>query len=272
MNVLASHSNDHAMLSLPGLLAFPKVSLVIPTLNEARNIALVLPRVPDWIHEVLIVDGLSVDGTIAVARSLLPSVRIIEERQKGKGAALRAGFNAATGDIIVMLDADGSMDPNEIILFVAALVSGADFAKGSRFLQGGGTDDMSIIRMFGNWALTQLVRLLFGSGFSDLCYGYNAFWKRNLPLLNFACNGFEIETALNLSALRSGIKVLEIPSYERLRAHGKSNLHPMRDGFRVLATILGEAFRPVSRARSNANAPIIPELAQPELRGVRCES
>src|SRR5262245_30309528 len=139
---------------------------------------------------------------------------------------MRAGFRAATGDIIAMIDADASMDPRELILFVAALMSGADFAKGSRFIQGGGTSDMSLLRIAGNWGLTHLVRLIYGSGFSDLCYGYNAFWRDHLPLLNIECDGFEVETALNVSAIRSGLKIIEVPSFEALRAHGESNLRP----------------------------------------------
>ena len=79
--------------------------------------------------------------------------QICVEQRRGKGVALMSGFEAARGDIIVMLDAGGSMDPEEIILFVAALMSGADFVKGSRFIQGAGTIDMAWIRMLGNWGL-----------------------------------------------------------------------------------------------------------------------
>lgn len=224
-------------------LEIPKVSVVMPTLNEAKNLAIVFARMPSWIYEIVIVDGRSTDNTREVARSLHPAVRVIEEPRKGKGAALRAGFRAAAGDIVIAIDADGSMNPDEMILFVAALMSGAEFAKGSRFIQGGGTEDMSVIRMFGNWSLTHIVRALYGSGFSDLCYGYNAFWKRTLPILNVECDGFEIETALNLSALRSGIKIVEVPSFEMNRVHGQSNLNAFTDGFRVLWTILKEMFR-----------------------------
>ncbi|HET6391054.1 glycosyltransferase family 2 protein [Hyphomicrobium sp.] len=234
---------------------FPTVSVIVPTLNEARNLPILFARMPDWIHEIVIVDGRSTDNTREVARALHPAVRVIEEPRKGKGAALRAGFNAASGDIIVSIDADGSMNPQELILFVAALMAGADFAKGSRFLQGGGTEDMSFIRMLGNWGLTQIVRVLFGSGFSDLCYGYNAFWKRHLPLFNVACDGFEIETALNLSALRSGVKIIEVPSFETNRIYGESNLNALTDGSRVLWTICKEVFRkPASRTMSTDGA------------------
>ena len=131
-----------------------RVSVVIPTLNEERNLPHVLERIPNWVDEVLVVDGLSTDDTIAVARRCRPDVRVVLESTKGKGAALRVGFRAATGHILVMLDADGSTDPREIPTFVGALLSGADVAVGSRFAQGGGTDDMERHRKLGNWVFT----------------------------------------------------------------------------------------------------------------------
>jgi glycosyltransferase involved in cell wall biosynthesis len=159
----------------------------------------------------------------------------------GKGTALRTGFAAATGEIIIMLDADGSTDPAEIPLFVGALLSGADFAKGSRFLQGGGTEDMPFYRKLGNWGFVQIVRLLFGGKYTDLCYGYNAFWKRVVPLLDLNCNGFEIETMMNIRALKAGLQITEVPSFEYARIHGTGKLKTIPDGWRVLKTIFREA-------------------------------
>jgi glycosyltransferase involved in cell wall biosynthesis len=221
-------------------LAIPSVSVVLPTLNEAANLAHVLPRIPDWVREVILVDGRSTDDTVEVARRLRPDVRVVLENRRGKGAALRAGFAGANGDIIVMIDADGSMNPGEMILLVSALLSGADFVKGSRFLEGGGSTDLSIFRTLGNWALTSCVRLLYGCRFSDLCYGYMAFWRRALPLLESASDGFEIETMLCVRALTNRLRIAEIPSFEGERIHGVSNLRAIPDGWRVLRTILTE--------------------------------
>jgi glycosyltransferase involved in cell wall biosynthesis len=218
----------------------PTVSVVVPCLNEAKNLPHVLPRIPKWVDEVIIVDGRSTDDTVAVARQLLPEAIIVMEPRKGKGVALRAGFARATGDIIIMLDADGSTDPCEIPVYVGALLSGSDFAKGSRFIQGGGTSDMEFHRRMGNWGLTMVVRVLFGCGYSDLCYGYNAFWSRILPDLALDGDGFEIETLMNLRVLRNRFKVAEVPSFESPRIHGVSNLNAWRDGMRVLKTILRE--------------------------------
>jgi glycosyltransferase involved in cell wall biosynthesis len=217
-----------------------RVSVVIPTLNEADNLPSVLPRIPDWVDEVLIVDGHSTDGTAEVAQRLLPSVRVIQQAGRGKGDALRAGFEHARGDIVVMLDADGSMDPGEIPGFVGALLAGADMAKGSRFLQGGGTSDMPLYRQLGNLGFVMLVRMFFGGRYSDLCYGYIAFWAHVLPHLQFDCDGFEVETVLNIRALRAQMKVTEVPSFESARVYGKGRLRTIPDGWRVLKSVFRE--------------------------------
>jgi glycosyltransferase involved in cell wall biosynthesis len=223
----------------------PTVSVVIPAKNEAGNLPSVLPELPSMVTEVVLVDGRSHDATIEVARVLRPDIRTVVQCYRGKGDAMACGFAVASGDIIVMLDADGSADPGEIPAFVEALVAGADFAKGSRCMPGGGSADLTRIRRLGNGALTRLVNLLFGSRYTDLCYGYNAFWRDCLPRLNIDCTGFEIETQINVRATRVGLDVREVPSFELNRLHGSSNLHPVRDGLRVLRTILSERVRRV---------------------------
>ena len=242
-------------LDIVNVLNLPKVTLVIPTLNEAENLKLLLPRIPAWVHEILIVDGRSTDGTPEVARQGPTSVRVVMEPRKGKGAALRAGFAAATGDLIVMLDADGSMDPEEIVLFVAALMAGADFAKESRFMQGAGTSDMTLFRRAGNLGLTLFLRMLYGSSFSDLCYGYMAFWTKHVPLLESQCDGFEIETLINVRALKGRLKIMEVASFESERIFGESNLRAIPDGWRVLKTIVRE------RLSGTSALPALPSAA-----------
>lgn len=215
------------------------VSLVIPAKNEASNLPYVLSRIPDWVHEVILVDGNSTDSTVEVAKSLRPDIKVVGQERRGKGAALRSGFAACEGDIIVMIDADGSMDPSELPAYIGALLAGADFVKGSRFMQGGRTNDMEWYRRFGNWCFVKLVTLRFGGRFSDLCYGYIGFWRSALSRMSLERDdGFEIETSMNVQALTTGMVIHEVPSIEAPRIHGVSNLRTIPDGWRVLKTII----------------------------------
>jgi hypothetical protein len=231
-----------------------RVSVVVPALNEERNIGDVLRRVPADVHEVILVDGNSRDDTIGAARRARPDVRVLQQSGRGKGDALRAGFAAVTGNLVVTLDADGSADPAEIPRFVGALEGGADFAKGSRFLNGGGSSDLTHVRRVGNAFLSGTANVLHGTRFTDLCYGYNAFWARCLPFISLDVPGFEVETLVNLRVVAAGLRITEVPSFEESRMHGRSNLKTFRDGARVLNTIVREARRRrPSRAHTRGN-------------------
>jgi Glycosyl transferase family 2 len=220
-----------------------KISVVVPAMNEEKNIGHVLKQLPEGMHEVILVDGNSEDETIEAARAAYPDIRVLVQSGRGKGDAFRTGFAAVTGNLVVMLDADGSADPAEIPRFVEALEEGADFAKGSRFLPGGGSADITRLRSLGNTCLSGTANLLHGTHFTDLCYGYNAFWARCLPFISLDVPGFEVETLINLRIAGAGMKITEVPSYEADRLSGQSNLNTFRDGFRVLGTILRESRR-----------------------------
>ena len=244
-----------------------KISVVVPAMNEEKNIGPVLSELPGGLHEVILVDGNSKDNTIEAARRAYPEIRVTSQSGRGKGDAFRTGFAAVTGNLIVMLDADGSADPAEIIRFVEALEAGADFAKGSRYMDGGGSADITKLRSLGNTVLSGTANMLHGTDFTDLCYGYNAFWARCLPFISLDVPGFEVETLINLRMASAGLKIVEVPSYEKLRMHGESNLKTFRDGFRVLGTIFreGRRRRSLRRERPSTSAP---ELAEQQRAGV----
>ncbi|HEX5532481.1 MAG TPA: glycosyltransferase family 2 protein [Actinomycetales bacterium] len=215
------------------------VSLVIPTKNEARNLPWVLGQVPDCVDEVVLVDA-SVDATRTMARACRPDVMLVEQSGPGKGNALRAGFAACSGDLIVMMDADGSMSPTEIPHFVHFLKNGYDYVKGSRFMGGGGSLDITRLRHAGNWGLLMMVNLLYHANLTDLCYGYCAFDRRFLEHLDLTADGFDIEAQMTIHALKAGLRIAEVPSLELPRRSGRSNLHAFSDGRTVLRTILND--------------------------------
>lgn len=214
------------------------VSLVIPVRNEARNIAWVLEQIADEIDEIIIVDGDSTDATLITARSYRPDIRVVPQQGNGKGSALRTGFMAATGDIIVMMDADGSMAPQEIRHYIHFLANGYDFVKGSRFVVGGGSLDITRFRRLGNRFLLAVFNSLYDAELTDLCYGFCAFHRRYLELLSLSATGFEIEAEMVVHAMQRGLRIAEVPSLEMPRRSGKSNLHAIRDGVRVLRTVV----------------------------------
>ena len=240
----------------------PTVSIVIPAKNEAQNLPHVLSALSSDLHEVILVDGGSTDDTVKVARHLRPDIVVVGQTRKGKGNALACGFASATGDFIVMLDADGSNNPEEIPRFVSALKEGADFAKGSRFMPGAGSSDISRIRQIGNYWLNKIVNYLYGTRYTDLCYGYNAFRRECLSVMGLEAgevndtddggmawgDGFEVETLINVRIAKAHLRVAEVPSFELKRRFGASNLNAFSDGVRVLRTIHAERRRGSRRA------------------------
>ncbi|MFC1947584.1 glycosyltransferase family 2 protein [Chloroflexota bacterium] len=218
----------------------PTLTVIIPTFNEENNIQPVLSGLPDMVDEVLIVDGNSRDNTVNRVRELLPDAKIIYQPGKGKGDALRYGFENAVGDIIVTIDADGSMDPAEIPTFVEPILNGYDYVKGSRFLPLGGTTDMVWYRRLANKMFVILVNIFYGSRYTDLCYGYNALHKRVLDKVTYESDGFEIETEMHIKAKKHNLLIAEVPSFEDKRVHGEGKLKTFSDGWRILKTILRE--------------------------------
>ncbi|MEU9079754.1 glycosyltransferase [Kitasatospora sp. NPDC048538] len=227
------------------------VSLVVPAHNEARNIAWVFEQIPSCVDEVILVDGASSDATVPMARHCLPTVRSVQQSGPGKGNALRTGFAAATGEYVVMMDADGSMWPGEIPHYLHFLDNGFDFVKGSRCIAGGGSLDLTRIRSLGNRALLAVVNRLYDASLTDLCYGYCAFRRSFLSALDLRSTGFEIEAEMIAHALRSGLRIAEVPSLELPRRSGRSHLHAVSDGRRVLRTLIAE--RPGARSPAAAS-------------------
>ena len=219
------------------------VSVVIPTINERLNIKEVIPKLPKFVDEIIVVDGHSTDGTIEEIKRYRKDAKVFVETEKGKGAALRKGFKEASGDIIIMMDADGSHDPREIPALIDPVLNGYDVTKASRLLPGGGSDDFTAFRRFGNRMFVVIVNLLYGSNYTDLCYGYRVFKRDALEQLQIRTNGFEVETEQSILMIKAGLKIKEIPSFEIKRKYGFSRLHSFRDGWKILRIIAIEYMR-----------------------------
>jgi len=220
----------------------PRVTVLICTRNEEESLPHVLPRIPDWVDEVLLVDGYSSDGTVAVAKAVRPDIHVIYKPGKGKGDALRFGIQQARGDIIVTLDADGQTDPAELPRFVEALQRGYDFAKGTRFRRPF-SRGRPLHRIIGNWIITLTFDLLFRRLYTDLCSGYNAFRKGAIRSIDLSCpNGFADEPLLHARVAKAGLRVIEVPHRDPLRMVGETKAPSWRQGFRAIKTILRERF------------------------------
>jgi glycosyltransferase involved in cell wall biosynthesis len=251
------HHNGHAFSRYPAdtRTTGVTVSVIIPALNEQHNIGWVLERMPSTVDEVILVDGYSTDRTVEIARAMRPDIVVVGQASRGKGEALRAGFQAATSDVIVMIDADGSMDPGEIYRYVTPLMNGYDLVKGSRFLDGGGSTDLTPIRRFGSKAFVHMTNALFFVRFTDLCYGFCSFRRECLNGLALTALGFEIETEIAVHAAKAQLRIAEVPSMERERRSGVSKLHAFRDGRRVLRTLVRERL-------SSRNRPVVDPISE----------
>jgi glycosyltransferase involved in cell wall biosynthesis len=217
-----------------------RVSIIVPTLNEAVGARVLLTDVPDWIDEVIVVDGRSTDGTLDAVRDACPRALCLTQQGKGKGDAIKLGLASASGDIVVTMDGDLSMSLVDAGRLVDKLVEGHDFVKGSRALPGGGSADFTPARRFGSWALTKVAAMIFGTAYSDITYGFNAYWRTIIVDSSTLSDGFEFEVQAAIRSVRAGLRTAEVACFEEPRVGGESKLHAALDGWRILKAILLE--------------------------------
>jgi glycosyltransferase involved in cell wall biosynthesis len=220
----------------------PAIGVVIPTLNEASSIRNVLNEIPKHVQyplEIIVIDASDDETPLVAAQS---GARVLRQDGQGKGNALRQAFCALDSDIVLMMDGDGSMQAQEIPRLVEAVVSGADVAKGSRFLRSGGSEDLSFVRKIGNYLFVSLVNVLWSAKYTDLCYGFVAFRRQALEKLKpyLTSSQFQIETEICIKAKKVGLRVTEVPSMELRRTSGQSKLYGIRDSLSILWVIVRE--------------------------------
>lgn len=217
-----------------------KVSLLIPTLNEEGCIGRVLKEVPrEVVDEIVIIDGHSKDRTEAEAKEQLrPEDKFIVQKGKGYGGAFLEGFEAATGDVLIMMDADGSHNPADIPKLVEKVRRGGEYVMASRYASGGHSEDDTIIRWFGNRMFTLMTNMVHGTRVTDSLYLFTAITRAGLKKLKLTSPGFEFCTEIVVKAHRAGLKFDEVPAVERARYAGKSKVNAFWHGLKILRMIL----------------------------------
>ena len=217
-----------------------KVTLIIPTKNEEGCIGKVLREVPKKVvNEILVIDYHSTDKTADEAKRNLRSKqdRFIEQKGRGYGGAFIEGIKIARGDVIVMMDADGSHNPADIPFLIAKLKEGYDYAMSSRYAVGAKSFDDTLIRWIGNMIFTKLTNIVHNMHITDSLYLLTAVWKEDLERMNLKSEGFEICTEILVKASRMGLRIAEVPTIERARYKGESKVSAFWDGLKILKAI-----------------------------------
>jgi dolichol-phosphate mannosyltransferase len=214
----------------------PRVSVVIPTRNEAQTLRPVLEKCRPYADEILVVDGHSTDGTRELAASL--GARVVLDNGRGKGAALRQAIEMVRGDILVFIDADGSHDPEDIPKMIDPIARGeADHCIASRMR--GGSDELfstfgQFVRMLGGQMITLAINYRFGVRITDSQNGFRAFRTDAARILPLSENGTTIEQEMTIKSIRGRLRMVEVPIHEYARVAGESKINVWRDGPRYV--------------------------------------
>ncbi len=219
------------------------ITIIVPAKNEGEGLKKILSRIKKYSKQIIVVDGHSEDETKKI--SISEGVQYILDGGIGKGEGVRRGFKKATGEIIVVFDADGSPSEKDIPKLITPIVNNqADLVVGSR--RTGGSFDANIslegiLRTAGSDLLVLLVNKKFKTNLTDILFSFRAIRKSMLRNLKLKSNGFDIEQETVAEALRNGYRVLEVPIRENARQWGKSKLTTIM-GVRLLISLLKELY------------------------------
>jgi len=213
-----------------------KLTIIVPARNEAECLPAMLRELPTDVHEVIVIDGHSTDGTPDIVREL--GFRVETQEGRGYGMGIRSGIKLATGDVITCMDADGSYDPEALGRLMAGIKDGNDGVFCSRYLPESGSDDDTPIRWLGNMVFTILLRLLHGVRLSDSLFYYALIRREVLQGLPLVSTDFSACIEIPILMHKMGYTYAEIPSRERERMAGISKVNAMTDGLLILKSMI----------------------------------
>jgi len=222
------------------------ISVVIPAYNEEKTIGDVISSTMSTMeslgkpYEIIVVDDGSIDNTRRMATRHKATV-LSNGENRGKGYALRRGFQYAQGDIIVTIDADGTHKPKEIPDLIHPLFNGVDIVAGSRFL-GRGKNFTSRLNRFGNFLFNITIMILTGKRVTDSQTGFRAFKKGVLQKLDLMSPRYEVETEITVKGFKNGFVFQEKPITCGKREYDVSKLKIFPDGMKILKTIFKANF------------------------------
>lgn len=218
-----------------------KVSLIIPTKDESGAIGRVLKEISkNIIDEIIVVDGHSKDNTAKeVKAELRPGKdKFILQKKKGFGNALLQGFKIAKGDVVIIMNGDGSHNPKDIPALLKKIKQGYEYVIASRYAKGGRSDDDTLIRFIGNRTLTFITNLLHGSHVTDSLHFFTAITRSGFKKLHLASTGFDFCIEILIEAHKAGLKFAEVAVVERPRFAGKSKVNIFSAGAKIFWMIL----------------------------------
>ncbi|HJS30290.1 MAG TPA: glycosyltransferase family 2 protein [Anaerolineales bacterium] len=219
-----------------------QISVLIPVFNEVGTIEEILKRVDatGLAAEILVVDDGSTDGTKELLESLnhLPVQLLIHERNQGKGAAIRTGIEKASGDVILIQDADLEYDPRDYPALLKPLEEGlADVVYGSRFL-GGPRRPTMFWHMVANKMLTLITNILYNSILTDMETGYKVFRREVVDGIRLRANRFDFEPEFTAKILKRKVRIFEVPITFNPRDYEDGKKIGMRDAFQAVWALI----------------------------------
>ena len=214
-----------------------KSTLLVPTLNEIEAIQVIMPQIkPEWIDEIIVIDGGSTDGTVEWFKK--HGYTVHSQRGRGYGAGMKEGLHLAKGEIIIEFLPDGNSLPEAVPELIAKIREGYDLVIASRYKGDAQSEDDDMVTAFGNWMFTGMVNLLFRARYTDVLVGLRAFRKSAAVTLPLRAPGLSWPCDTSICFAKYGYRTGEIPANEPDRIGGVRKMSPLKTGWEIVMLIL----------------------------------